>query len=163
MITGSPSVLTEYRGVSAAAWQIQPPGVDENGLGHIGVGGVEVSATDESNESEAALLALNAALRLMEDGTTVRLFTYQTWTVIGVNGGGKRWEEENWKDRTNKVLWQEFLQICSGKALSVEGEHAPAADRRFVGDFRILRKRARTARDQRCRELGTPTSGFDEA
>jgi ribonuclease HI len=161
VITAGPSVLTDWKGVSAAAWNVTLPGLDQFGLGRVGPGGVEVSAVAESNESEAALLALNAALRQAEKGE-VRVFACQTWLIDGINGGVERWKAENWKDCANEELWQEYLRIRESKSVHVQGEHVAAADARFAGAFRILRKRARFARDERSKELGTPTAGFDD-
>jgi ribonuclease HI len=161
VITAGPSMLTDWKGVAAATWQITPPGIDKHGLARIGSVGTEVSETAESNESEAALLALNAAMRHVEDEADVRVFTTQTWIPEGINGGAERWKNENWNGRSNKELWQEYLQICAEKSLRVQGEHVPGADTRFASTFRYLRKRARAARDKRSKELGTPNSGFD--
>ena len=161
VITSGPSVLTDYKGVSAAAWSLTLPQVLENGLGPIGKGGTEVSDTAESNESEAAMMALNAALREVVDGSEVRVFVSQDWIATGINGGAESWEVEEWKNRPNSQYWKEFLAICRTKSLSVFGEKVAASDCRVAGDFRVLRKFARQARDTRSKDLGTPNSGFD--
>lgn len=160
VFSAATSVLREWKGVAAAVWSVQPPGLDENGLGLIGAVGTTVSESADSDGTEIVLLGLNDALRSV-NGPQVRVFVTQSWITEGINGGAERWEIEKWKDRPYKEHWQAFLEILRQKGLQVHGEHIAAADPRFAGDIRLLRKWAREARDKRAKELGTPTAPFD--
>jgi hypothetical protein len=162
VVSASTSALTNWKGVAAAVWLVQPPGLDEYGLGHLGSVGTTVSETDKSNDKEIAVVALNEALVLVEDGQRVQVFVRQTWIVEGINDGAERWEAERWGDRPYKHHWMEYLRICREKKLRVDAEYIPDSDGRFANDIRLFRKWVRAARDKRAKELGTPTAGFDE-
>lgn len=159
VITAGPSPLSNWRGVSAAAWDIGPVSTNANGF-KLGRFGVEVSDSTESDESEAAILALNAALREVKD-RHVTVFVSQTWICDAINGGVDAWQTQ-WNGRAHKGLWQEYLRIRTVHSLRVEGRYAPGADPFAGGPFKFLRKQARKARDRRSKELGTPTAGFDK-
>jgi len=159
VITAGPSPLSNWRGVSAAAWDIGPVSTDENGF-KFGRFGVEVSDSTESDESEAAILALNAALKEVKD-RHVTVFVSQTWICDAINGGVDAWQAQ-WNGRAHKDLWQEYLRIRTGHSLRVEGKYVPGADPFAGPTFKFLRKQARGARDRRSKELGTPTAGFDK-
>lgn len=161
VITAAPSPLSDWKGVSAAAWDRGLLGTDELGTGWCSQIGVEVSDNSESNESEAAILALNAALSEVTNGH-VTVFVSQTWICDAINGEVDTWKLD-WNGRVHKELWQEYLKIRTTNSLLVEGKYVPGADPYAGGRFKFLRKYAREARDRRSKELGTPTAGFDAA
>jgi len=156
VITAGPSPLSDWRGVSAAAWSLGPLSTDEFAIGH---GGVEVSDGSDSDESEAAILALNAALREATDRHVI-VFVSQKWICDAINGDVDVWKND-WEGRAHKELWQEYLEIRTKHSLRVEGKYVPGADPYAGCRFKFLRKQARAARDRRSKELGTPTAGFD--
>jgi hypothetical protein len=158
VITAGPSPLSGWKGVSAAAWETGLLKTDEFGIGH-GLFGVEVSDGAESDESEAGILALNAALTEISD-THVTVFVSQKWICDAINGDVDVWKAD-WKSRAHKELWQEYLKIRTNHSLHVEGKRVPGADPYAGNHFKFLRKQARAARDRRSKELGTPTAGFD--
>lgn len=158
VITASPSPLANWRGVSAAAWDIGPTGKRISGL-EAGRFGVEVTDCSHSDESEAALLALNAALREVKN-RKVTVFASQKWICNAINGGVDSWAAD-WKDRAHKNLWQQYIALRTSHSLQVEAKCVPGADP-FAGNrFKFLRKQARSACARRSKELGTPTAGFD--
>jgi len=159
VITAGPSVLYNWKGVSAAAWETSLPGADEHGLGR-GFWGVEVTPHANSNETEAALLALCEALNRVPEGERAEVLVSQTWICEGINGGVDRWADENWKDRPNSELWKQYLAIRDEMKVQAEAKHIPAADPYVADRISFLRKQARKLRDVQSRKLGTPTGGF---
>ena len=82
------------------------------------IGGNEKETTNNRME----MMAVIEALKIVEDGTEVNVFTDSAYLINGITKWVWAWQKNDWKtkakeDVSNVDLWQELVKVSQGKSI----------------------------------------------
>jgi ribonuclease HI len=142
-------VSPDWKGVSAAAWEIRERGEDQPIASKV------IASEARSEEYRAFIAAAVGVLEILAPSSTVTLYCRNKPVVDGINGWADDWRNNGWKRAGGgkvqaKEIWQQLLKVRNERSLTTVAVHCRKGDDHRHDDIiDALSERARREGDAR--------------